>query len=103
VLALRVENLLPRLEPLDRQRVLGIGEARAGLPRARALVVLVVRHPGDLDDPVHFGRRPVERRVVEVLAIAALELGAAQLDVGLALADGRVRHGGILPHPAPAC
>ncbi len=50
LLAFGLLNPIARFEPLDRQLEVGIGEPGAGLPRARALVVLVVCLPGDLDD-----------------------------------------------------
>ena len=76
-----------RLEPLDRQFELRVGEAFAGAALARALVVLVVVAPRDVDDAVDLGSHRLERGIVESLAQPPLELRARELDVALALAD----------------
>jgi hypothetical protein len=84
VLPLCVENALPRFEPLNREGELRVGKARTGLSRARTLVIFVVHLPRDVDDAIDVRASGFEQRVVEAFAIAALEFGAAQVDVTLA-------------------
>ena len=85
LLALGLADALARLEPFDRQLELRIGETRPGLPRARALVVLVVRLPRDVDDVSDLTLDGLERRIEEALAQPALEFLARELDVPLPL------------------
>jgi hypothetical protein len=55
VLPRRLLNLFARFEPFDRQLEIRIRETRPGFSRARALVVLVVRLPCDVDDVRNLG------------------------------------------------
>ena len=92
--ALGVLKLPGRVEPLDRQLEIRVGEAFAGAALARALVILVVTLPGGGDDLVEFGRKRIELRVKEPRAKALDELLARELHARHALAVERdLRHG----------
>ena len=67
-----VVNSGSRVEPLDRQLVLGIRELRSCFARARALAVLVVAVPRDVDHAADLVAHGVEGGIVEPFADAAL-------------------------------
>jgi hypothetical protein len=71
--ALRLLNPVARLQPFDGQLEIGIGKAGSRFPGARALAVVVVRLPGDIDDMIEVRGDPVERRIVKALPEASLE------------------------------
>src|SRR5688572_32881646 len=82
----RVLNAFARLEPFDRQLEIRIRETGSGFSRARALVVLVVGLPGDVDHARNLSLDPLELGIVEPFAQTTLELLAGQLDITLSLA-----------------
>ena len=92
LLTCSVLNALARVEPLNRQIVIRVRETGAGFPRARALVVLVVRLPCDVDDIRELPLDVREPGIVEPLAKTTLEFVAGELHVTLSLAhvDGHV-------------
>jgi hypothetical protein len=87
LLRLGCVDALARLQPLDRQLLLGIGEAGARLPSARALAVLVVPVPCGVHHAFDLVPHAVEGGIVEALAQPAIELLARQLDGALAFTD----------------
>ena len=78
-----------RLQPLDRQLKLGIREAAPRAARARALAVVEVVLPRDLDRRRRSGRRPLRSRVVEPLPESRRELRAVERDAPLSLPNSR--------------
>src|SRR5262245_37065557 len=59
-------NLCPRLQPLDRNRILGVSEALAGRLRSRRLAVNVVSVPRYLEDLFQLGAYLVKGGIVEL-------------------------------------
>jgi hypothetical protein len=91
-LGARVQMLGPfhrvaRREPVERQVVARIGEAVAGLARARRLAVLAIRRPRDRFEPIDLTAERLEHRIHEPRAEPLAELVARELDAGRALAD----------------
>src|SRR4029450_7212869 len=74
-------------DPIQRQLVVGIGMAGAGLAGARRLAVAVVRLPGKVDQAADLRRRGIEGGIIEAVAEAARELGLFDMRAALALAN----------------
>ena len=79
---LRLADAFPRLEPLQRQLEFGIREARTGFLRSRALSVVRVSVPGDVEHLRNLLAHGVERGIVEALAQPLVELRARELYIG---------------------
>ena len=95
MLPLRPPIAIARVEPLDGQLELRIGETWTRLPRPRALAILVVVRPGHVGEPVDLAADLIEGRVAEALEEPAGELVARQLGASLSLPD---IHGRELMH-----
>jgi hypothetical protein len=83
LLPLRLLNAFACFEPLERQLEFRISEARPSFSLARALVVLVVRLPREVDDIHKLRTDPVELGIGKALTEPTLEFVACQLDVSL--------------------
>src|SRR6188474_1602897 len=76
-------NTGARFEPLDRELQLRIREALTCRPLERALAIVVVHLPRDIDDALELRLHGVERGITEPLADAPCELTVRELDVTL--------------------
>src|SRR3569833_2315022 len=76
-----------RREPVERQVVARVGEARTCLARPRCLVVRAIGGPRDLFQPLDLARQRFEQRGDEASAKPLAKLVARELDARGALAD----------------
>src|SRR5579883_1711634 len=77
VLRLRGENGAARVEPIDGQIVIGVGESRTRLEGVRTFPALLVRAPGRVGDAVQIASQAVESRIDELRSKARLEFAFA--------------------------
>jgi len=90
------DDSIARREPFDGKVVVRIGETGAGLPRARALVVVVVSLPRDVGDFVDLGLGGFESRIVEARQETTLEFGLVELNARHAATHSDIGHGNPL-------
>jgi len=86
-----VADGVARREPVDGDVVIGIGEARPGLARARRLAAFAICIPGDRDQALDRGGLGGKRWIGEAFMEAGAECRLAQLGVGHPLAGLRRR------------
>jgi hypothetical protein len=101
---LRPPDRLLRVQPIDREIVVGVGEPGSGLAGARRLAGILVGLPGHPRDLVKLGRKRRESRVAILRQKAGAELPLAQPRTGHSFAGGDRRHRRLLcvsalPHP----